>query len=202
MPVRRMALVVNTRMTDWHEGMALLQAFSVTSLADVRREAALEGDDHQASGSVAGGDQGLRLVGRHDHRLLEEDVETGFETGSRLAEVLDVRRDDEGCVEAAGEPLEEPPPVRLVRRHREAASAELRGSGVVRGGRRLADGGDLRVASVENDVEMVPGHRAHPDESESGANRVALHYCEHRQPACPINPLRGTRANGRSDGQE
>ena len=37
MPVRRMALVVNTRMSDWHEGMALPQAFIVTSAPDASR---------------------------------------------------------------------------------------------------------------------------------------------------------------------
>ena len=40
-----------------------------------------------------------RLVGRHHHRLLEQDVEAGLEAGRRLGEVEGVGRDDEDGVE-------------------------------------------------------------------------------------------------------
>ena len=68
-------------------------------LADLRRQAALERDDEQPPGPIAGLDQRARLVRGHHHRLLEQDVEAGLEAGRRLGEVEGVRRDDDDGVE-------------------------------------------------------------------------------------------------------
>ena len=80
-----------------------------------RRRAAARSGRASRSGRVAS-------VGRHDHRLLEEDVEAGLEAGRRLGEVEDVRGDDEDRVEPIGIGRDEPLPIRLVRRDRQPSS--------------------------------------------------------------------------------
>ena len=67
--------------------------------ADVGREAALEPDDEQAAGPVAGPDQLDGLDRVHHHRLLEQDVEAGLERRGRLREVERVGGDDHDRVE-------------------------------------------------------------------------------------------------------
>ena len=63
-------------------------------------------------------------VGGHHHRLLEEDVEPGLETGRRLGEVEGVGRDDERRRRAGGRRGDEPLPVGLVGRSGEAVAGE------------------------------------------------------------------------------
>ena len=120
-------------------------------LADLRGEAALERDDEQPAGPVAGLDQRLGLVGRHDHRLLEQDVEAGLEAGRRLGEVEGVRRDDEHRVELDRRSV-------ATKRcqsgsfggDRQAVAVEQLGGRGERAGRRLADGDDVGVGAVEH----------------------------------------------------